>query len=447
MAVMDLSARVAHLSRQSALNDVWRYLDEVLNDIIAEAVVIQQIPAPTFHELVRANHVLSRLGACGLIDTSIDSLYNTVGRLPGSDPEAPAVLVTAHTDTVFPSDTDLTIRRTEDGRIYGPGLGDNSLGVAVLIALADVLRQFLIRPRRDIWFAATSREEGLGNMEGIRAIYDRHGSRFGLGIVLEGLAFGRIYHVGIPVRRLNIICRGEGGHSWQHFGRPNAIHTLVQLAAHLTHLDPPAEPRTTYNIGIIKGGHSVNSLATEAELYLDLRSESPAALAVLEAQVMEIVKQFHNTDGISVEVRVVGDRPGGAIQIEHDLVCAAAAALDAVGVQPIYEKGSTDANYLLAMGLPAVTIGVTQGGNAHRLDEYIDLAPLKQGIKQVLLLLLATAEWSPEAISRCPPAASAQPSMADAQAPSATNEPAATGEPPASIGEPPAATSEPQTPA
>jgi len=442
---MDLSARVAHLNRQPALNDVWRYLDEVLSDIIAEAIVIQQIPAPTFYELVRANHVLSRLGACGLIDTRIDSLYNTIGRLPGSDPEAPAVLVTAHTDTVFPSDTDLTIRHTEDGRIYGPGLGDNSLGVAVLIALADVLRQFLIRPRRDIWFAATSREEGLGNMEGIRAIYDRYGSRFGLSIVLEGLAFGRIYHVGIPVRRLNIICRGEGGHSWQHFGRPNAIHTLVQLAASLTHLDLPAEPRTTYNIGVIKGGHSVNSLATEAELYLDLRSESPLALAALEAQVIEIVEQFRSTDGISVEAKVVGDRPGGAIQIDHDLVRAAAAALDAVGVQPIYEKGSTDANYLLAMGLPAVTIGVTQGGNAHRLDEYIDPAPLKQGVKQVLLLLLAAAEWSPEAISRRPPAAGEQPSTTGEQAPAVSEPPSAASEQPPAAGEPPSSVGDPQT--
>ena len=247
--------------------------------VMQAAVAIQQIPAPTFDEQRRAEHVRDRFIAAGLRDVSIDALHNAVGRWPGADPARPALLISAHTDTVFPASTDLTVRE-ESGRLYGPGLGDNSLGVAALVALAELFAMHDIHPPADIWLAANSREEGLGNLDGIRAVWNALGARLGAAIVIEGMALGRVYHAGIAVRRLHVVCRAPGGHSWLHFGQPSAVHGLIDLGARILALTPPRKPRTTFNIGLIQGGHSVNSLACEAELYLDSAQKTglPASL-------------------------------------------------------------------------------------------------------------------------------------------------------------------------
>jgi tripeptide aminopeptidase len=394
---MTIEERIRQLTGTAEIQKIWQYLEDMLPDILAEAVLVQQIPSPTFQELVRANHVLSRLGSCGLIDTGLDNLNNAFGRLSGSDPEAPALLFSAHTDTVFGEDTDLTIHRDDDERIYGPGIGDNSTGVAGLIALADILRQFSIQPRCDIWFLANSREEGLGDLGGIKAFYESHAPQIGQAVVLEGMALGQIYHAGIAVRRLRVVCTAEGGHSWQHFGRPSAIHSLLRLGARLTELQVPQSPRTTFNIGLISGGHSVNSLATEASFYLDLRSEDTATLAGLEAEVMGIIDSFRAQEIPQFEVMVVGDRPAGAIPRDHMLAQTAAASIEAVGLTPSFRCGSTDANLLLARGVPTITIGLTRGDNSHRTDEYIQIEPLRLGMRQLVLLALTLCEWEPQA--------------------------------------------------
>jgi len=385
--MIDALHTIATLARSA---DLLAIRDTLAPDrVIQDAIAIQQIPAPTFDEGQRAAAILERFRQAGLHDVAQDDLFNVFGRLPGSDPTCPALLLSAHTDTVFPSGTDLSTR--QDGeRVYGPGLGDNSLGVASLLAVLDLLRAHRIQPVADIWFVANSREEGLGDLGGIRAVWNRLRDRLGAAIVIEGMALGRIYHAGIAVRRLRIACRAPGGHSWLHFGQPSAVHGLVQLGAAITAIAPPAEPRTTYNIGLISGGHSVNSLATHAELYLDLRSEDPATLSTLEAQVRRAADNAAQP-GLSFTIDVVGDRPAGQIATHHPLVKLAAAALDAIDHPVTYERGSTDANVLLANGLPAVTIGITYGAHAHRLDEYIETAPIAGGIWQLLLLTLSAA--------------------------------------------------------
>lgn len=372
----------------SRLKDARRQLDP--RRVMQDAIAIQQIPAPTFDEQARAQFVRERFLAAGLHDVALDEVFNVFGRWPGADSSQPALLVSAHTDTVFPADTDLTVRRHED-HVYGPGLGDNSLGVAALFALIEAFHAQEVRPPVDVWFVANSREEGLGDLGGIRAVWDRLGTHLGAAVVLEGMALGRIYHAGIAVRRLHITCTAPGGHSWLHFGQPSAIHGLVQLGARITALTPPTHPRTTYNIGLISGGRSVNSLATEADLYLDLRSQSPDALATLEAEVLAAMAALQRPD-LSFSSEVVGDRPAGHVDARHPLVGLAAAALKAIGHDVTYESGSTDANVLLANGLPTVTVGVTYGGNAHRLDEYIQPDPIANGIWHLLLLVVAAAE-------------------------------------------------------
>ncbi|MBN1966062.1 MAG: M20/M25/M40 family metallo-hydrolase [Anaerolineae bacterium] len=394
---MDIAQRVEALSRSPYLESWWARLDDSMADLLAEAIRIQQIPAPTFHEHARAEYVMTHWEACGLTDRTLDDHANAFGRLPGTDPTAPPLLISAHTDTVFNADTDLTIRREADGRICGPGLGDNSLGVAGLVTLAAWIQRSGIPPRRDVWFLANSCEEGLGNLDGIRAFYESHAGQIGRAIVLEGMALGHVYHAGIGVRRLRLTCRAEGGHSWYNYGQPSAVHDLLRLGTRLTRLAPPATPRTTFNIGLIEGGHSINSLATSASLYLDLRSEDPAALAAIAADVLTCVAASERETGRPVEVEVIGERPSGYIPVEHELVRGAVAALRAVEIEAHYERGSTDANLLLAAGVPTVTIGLTHGGQAHRLDEFIQPAPLRVGMKQVCLLALAAAEWEPPA--------------------------------------------------
>jgi len=353
--------------------------------IVETAIAIQQIPAPTFDELRRGRYVEQRMRDLGLVDVDVDQIGNVYGRRTGTA-SGPGLLIAAHLDTVFPADTDLTVRR-ENGRIYGPGLGDNSLGVAALLHLAQAMQQQHIANSGDIWFVANVGEEGLGDLRGMRAACDRLGDQVAAAIALEGTGPDRVVHAGLGVRRYRISAVAPGGHSWQNFGAPSAIHALVRLAARLTEIEAPKEPRSTFNIGVIEGGTSVNTIAERASLLLDLRSVEPAALDGLIAQVERIVAAAEPEGAFQIET--VGDRPAGQIAREHPLVQAAAASYAAAGIDISFDAASTDANIPLSRGIPAVCIGVGDGENAHRLDEYIEPARVPQGMRALLWLALA----------------------------------------------------------
>ena len=365
----------------------WHWLDTITQYAIDQATSLQQIAAPTFQEANRADYVLRQFQALGLQDTKIDDLFNVYGRLPGVDHTLPAVMVSAHTDTVFPLDTDLSLKQ-EGNIIYGPGLGDNCFGLGGLLGMIAALRQQNIVPTRDIWCVAPSREEGLGDLGGMKRAFHSLAERIGYVINLEGLAFGHIYHGGIAVRRLRITASADGGHSWLHFGRASAVHGIVQLGAKILALEPPQTPRTTFNIGMIEGGQGINVIASSASLWLDMRSENHTTLAAFENAVRQVIASLQ-IDELSYKIEVVGDRPAGHIPADHPLVIGALAALSQVNVQGILETGSTDANVSLAAGCPSVTIGITRGGNAHRLDEYVELQHVKAGLRQLILLTLA----------------------------------------------------------
>ncbi len=368
----------------------WAGLPAVAARVIQHAIDIQQIPAPTFDETQRASFVQARFEALGVEEVYVDALNNVYGCLRGADPARPGVLLSAHTDTVFEAATDLSIRREND-LISGPGLGDNSIGVAGLLGLLEMLRERHLTPARDLWFVANTREEGLGDLGGMKAVIDRLRSRISCVINVEGMAFGHVYHAGIAVRRLHVTATTEGGHSWLNFGRPSAIHGIVQLGAKLTTLQPASTPRTTYNIGLIDGGTSINTIASTASLWLDLRSEDAGALAHLEQQVRTHIDALI-TPELRFTVEVVGDRPAGSIPHNHLLVQIALSSLDGLGVKGTLETGSTDANVPLSQGIPAITVGITRGGNAHRLDEYIETSPVGQGMRHLFGVVMATAE-------------------------------------------------------
>lgn len=382
---MDLSTWRKHPAVQRALSELSDY-----RPILETAMAVQQVPAPTFDEAERSAFVFDRLQALGLQDMERDELGNVYGRRPGLV-RRPGLLISAHLDTVFPRDTDLRLRYEGD-RVYGPGLGDNSTGLAGLIHVAQAFQRHDLPNQGDIWFVANVGEEGLGDLRGMRAAVDRLRERIGRVIVLEGCDFGTLHHQAIGVRRYRIEAHSPGGHSWGNFGTPSAIHALVRLAARITDLPVPRSPRTTYNLGVISGGTSVNTIAESASMLLDMRSVSAAALDDLIHQVDRLIMAAANEQSeISITVTTVGNRPSGTISREHELVQAAAAAYHGVGAHISYQQSSTDANIPLSQGIPAVCIGLTDGGNAHRHDEFIVPANLGRGLQALLLLALVAS--------------------------------------------------------
>ncbi|MFV9507287.1 MAG: M20/M25/M40 family metallo-hydrolase [Oscillochloridaceae bacterium umkhey_bin13] len=382
---MDLTTWRSHPAVQRALGELADY-----RPILETAIAIQQVPAPTFDEAERSAFVFDRLHALGLVDVSRDILGNVYGRRPGLV-RRPGLLISAHLDTVFPRETDLRLRY-EGERVYGPGLGDNSTGLAGLIHVAQAMQRHDLPNQGDIWFVANIGEEGLGDLRGMRAAVDRLRDQIGRVIVLEGCDFGTLHHQAIGVRRYRIEAHSPGGHSWGNFGTPSAIHALVRLAARITDLAVPRNPRTTFNLGVIEGGTSVNTIAESASMLLDMRSVGTAALDELINQVDRLVAAAANESSeITWKVTTVGNRPSGVISREHPLVHAAVSAYHWVGAHVSFQQSSTDANIPLSQGIPAVCIGLTDGGNAHRHDEFILPANLGRGLQALLLLALVAS--------------------------------------------------------
>ncbi|MGE5222957.1 MAG: M20/M25/M40 family metallo-hydrolase [Omnitrophica WOR_2 bacterium] len=357
-----------------------------INRILNLAIAIQQIPAPTFSERQRANFVFQCFQKELLSDVQIDLLGNVYGCLPGAGSGKPLV-VTAHTDTVFPASTDLKIRRDSEN-VSGPGIGDNSLGVAGLFGLVWALRQKSLSQKQsalsgDLWLVANVGEEGLGNLRGMKAVVERFGKEARAYLVLEGMSLGQIYHRGLAVKRYRIAVNTPGGHSWVDHGRPSAIHVLAQLVTRITSLPHPGNPRTTLNVGVIQGGTSVNTIAAQASLELDLRSESVQELEALVNQVERLVRETNQKD-VRATAEMIGWRPAGGIASDHPLVKLAAQILMMQGLKPRFNIGSTDANIPLSLGLPCICLGLTSGSGAHTTEEQIHTMPISQGMEQIV---------------------------------------------------------------
>jgi acetylornithine deacetylase/succinyl-diaminopimelate desuccinylase-like protein len=367
-----------------------------LASIVEGIVAVQQIPAPTFAEDARAAYIQRQFAVVGLRDVSQDELHNVYGRLPGTAPLSQSpVIVSAHSDTVFAADTDLAI--SQDGAyLCGPGIGDNSTGVGGLLALARTMFAHNLTPAADVWFVSNVGEEGLGDLRGMRAVVERFGHN-AIYLVVEGGLFGQISHAAIGVQRFRVEARTAGGHSWGNFGQASAVHELAHLISAVDKIAVPQAPKTTYNVGVISGGTTINSIASSASFLLDLRSEDTAELDKLVNRFMLLVREAQRRArycGRDVEFRVeqVGSRPAGWISRQSLLVRWATQALHAMGSDEVtYVSGSTDANIPLSMGIPAVCIGLTLAANPHRLDERIDPSYLPQGLGQLLLLTLACA--------------------------------------------------------
>jgi acetylornithine deacetylase/succinyl-diaminopimelate desuccinylase-like protein len=363
-------------------------IDPNINErVINLTINIQQIAAPTFDEQQRAEFIARTFCEQGIQDVELDQMGNVYARIIGQGNKPPLV-VSAHLDTVFPRDTDLTMTWKSE-KIVGPGIGDNSLGLAGLLGLYWALNSSIYEqsPRlplaSDVWLVANVSEEGLGNLSGMQAVVNRFGKDVNAYIILEGMSLGYIFHRALGVKRYQINIHTKGGHSWLDYGNPSAVHVLADLVVKINHLYFPAEPRTTYNVGVISGGTTINTIAAEASAQLDLRSLNPDVLGSISDQIEDLVELENRKGGeeICIHAEVIGERPAGEIPADHPLVKLAMECHSQNGVDPKLNIGSTDANIPISRGYPAICMGLTTGGGAHTTSEYIDIPPISQGLR------------------------------------------------------------------
>jgi len=357
---------------------------------------IQSIPAPTFHETRRAVFFLEKLNSLGLADVHQDAAGNVLARLPGKAPASQQssggtrpLVVSAHMDTVHPFDIPLDIKRLPD-RIIGPGIGDNALGAASVIGIVQKLKEDAVGLPGDLWVVLNVAEEGLGDLRGIKAVVDRFNEQPLAYLVVEGLGLGTVLNRGLGVERYKISISTPGGHSWVDYGQPSAIHELCRLVTALTDLHVPQNPCSTLNVGVIQGGTSINTIAANAWLELDLRSEDGPTLARMVNGVHKICRQAEHPR-VAVKIERIGKRLAGKLASDHPLPVLAQEILNELNLEARFDIASTDANLPLSRGYPAICIGITHGNHAHTLEEYILTEPVRLGLAQ--LYHLVTRAW------------------------------------------------------
>jgi acetylornithine deacetylase/succinyl-diaminopimelate desuccinylase-like protein len=357
--------------------------------VIERTIALCTVPAPPLREQERARIVRDWWAADGLDEISIDGTGNLRARLRAGESDRPCVLVCAHLDTVF--DPEVTHGVTRDGgRLIGPGVGDNTIAVCSLSALDTLLPP---RLRHPLWVVATVGEEGLGNLAGVRALLDDAPAPIRAVVAIEGNYLGRVNVVGVGSTRWRVTVTGPGGHAWEDADRPSAVHTAAHLITQLAELADLGTPRATVNIGRFEGGESVNSRAERATFLVDLRSGDAATLQRLCEAATAIL------DGVAAPMEVsreaIGDRPAGALDSKHPLATLAVDILREHGIPPLLTAASTDANAAYALGIPAVTLGITTGDGTHTEQEWIDVDPVGTGLTALAATLarLDEQEW------------------------------------------------------
>ncbi len=344
---------------------------------LKDQIELTEIPAPPFKESVRAAEYLKRLKALGLADARIDAEGNVIAVRKGTG-RGPVLVVSAHLDTVFPEGTDVKVK-VKDNRYFAPGIYDDGRGLASLLTVVRALNQANIRTVGDIVFVGTVGEEELGDLRGVKAFFRDNRNVDGF-ISFDGIDISRIVNQATGSRRFRIIYTGPGGHSFSAFGLPSATHALGRAIAKISEVRTPDNPKTTFTVGTLKGGTSVNAIAAEAELGLDMRSNSAEELKKLEERMLQLAREaaaeenarWNQKDVIKVEFKLVGDRPAGAGSIDSPMVHAARKGIATVGgeVKSIMAS-STDSNLPISLGIPAVTLGSGGiGGGSHGPGEW-----------------------------------------------------------------------------
>lgn len=399
------ASRPEAVLKTKAYQAAVKILDRDHDRMVDEIIKLTEIPAPPFKEAARAAAYRDMLKDAGLEDVEIDEEGNAMGVYRGTGPAGgPAVMIAAHLDTVFPDGTPVKVRR-EGTRLHAPGIGDDTRGLAVLLAYARAMKESGIKVKQDIIFVGNVGEEGPGDLRGVRYLLTKgkYKDRVKAFFSMDGLDPSRIVTGGVGSKRYRITWKGPGGHSFSAFGLVNPMAAMSQTVVDFYKIPVPAQPKTTYSASVTGGGTSVNSIPNETFMEFDMRSESPAELAKLEQAFLAVVKKSVEGENaarsvkegpITADIKMIGDRPAGETAVTQPIVRNAQAIIRANGLDPISSFSSTDSNLPMSLGIPAVTIGSGgEGGRAHALDEWIDVEKTKSlsGAKVGLGILLATA--------------------------------------------------------
>jgi tripeptide aminopeptidase len=379
-------------------------LDKDHDRLVAEIIQLTEVPAPPFKEDARGAAYLEMLRAAGLSNVERDAEGNVMGLRRGTG-DGPLIAIAAHLDTVFPEGTDVKVKR--DGtRLAAPGIGDDTRSLAVLLAMIRAMNAAGIQTKSDILFIGDVGEEGLGDLRGMKYLFQKgpYRDRIKTFISMDGAGGGDdITHGAVGSKRYRATFKGPGGHSYGAFGLVNPAFAMGNAIQKFARIQVPASPKTTFNVGVMGGGTSVNSIPFESWMEVDMRSESRAELekvnetfiGILNEAVAEENKARSTRLGpIQLDLKLVGDRPSGQTPKDAPLVLTAAAAIRAAGMTPTYSFSSTDSNIPISLGIPAITIDSGgRGGRAHALDEWIDVekASSLRGIQSALALLLTLA--------------------------------------------------------
>jgi tripeptide aminopeptidase len=377
---------------------VTKALDAIKIDdarTLLEQKRITEIPAPPYKEKLRGEYILKRFLELGFKDAATDGEGNVIALRKGSG-GTPKLVVSAHQDTVFAEGTDVTVKE-QDGRILAPGIGDDARGLAALISLMQSLNNNAVTTVGDIMFVATVGEEELGNLRGVKALFRDHKDIDGF-ISIDGLGVTHVVNQSTGSHRYEMIFKGPGGHSFQEFGLPSATHALGRAIAKISDLQTPSDPKTTFTVGTVSGGTSVNAIAAEARMAVDMRSNSTEELLKLEARLLDLVKDAvaeenrrWNSDKLTVEIKLIGDRPAGIVAQDSPIVQATQRAVTILTRAPrvTFAGSSTDSNLAMSLGIPAVTIGGGgEGGNWHSRNEWYKPVDAYLGPQNALLTML-----------------------------------------------------------
>ncbi len=364
-------------------------------DTINEQIKICEIPAPTFQEAKRGEWFKQRFTELGLKNVRVDKVGNVLGERPGKG-NVPVLVLAAHLDTVFPEGTDVRVKR-EGSILKGPGIGDDCRGLAVILAVLREMNEAKIETDGTIIFVANVGEEGLGDLRGVRHLFNEElKGRATHFISVDGVGLD-ITNTAVGVVRYRATFRGPGGHSYGAFGLPSPIHAMGRAIEKISRFEVPKQPKTTFNVGKIEGGTSVNSIAHTAWMEVDMRSESAADLDKLEAKFKQAIQASldeenqarPNKTPITVELKVVSQRPAGVQSADSPIVKIALVAGASLGIKPGLHSASTDSNIPISLKVPAITIdGGGEGKGAHSLDEFFDTTNSHLGPQWALLIAL-----------------------------------------------------------
>lgn len=382
-------------------NTVKAALDAVRRNesaAVDQQIRICEIPAPPFNEQKRGRELEHLFRDLGLHNVRIDSVGNVIGVRPGRSPR-PNLVFSAHLDTVFPEGTNVSVRR-EGNLLKGPGIGDDCRGLAVMLATIRALKEAGVETPGTITFVADVGEEGLGDLRGMKTLFhDSLAGEIDKFISVDGTGLG-IAHIGVGSFRYRVTFKGPGGHSYGSFGMANPIHAMGRAIAKIADFEVPATPKTTFNVGRVGGGTSINAIPFEAWMEVDMRSADEASLKALDkkfkaavhAAVDEENQRWQDRGKISVSPELVGIRPAGSTPADSPIVQTAVAVSRALGMPEILREGSTDANVPMNLHIPAITIGGGgRGTGAHSLNEAFDTADSWRGAERAVLLAIALA--------------------------------------------------------